>query len=104
MKKRVNKTDEFSNVQFETFRKIGINEVDDLKDESPSCFTGNVRFKKFKVTVSLIEEPVEVYQQRLQQMWDKCDNHHQIAPLREAAESIGYEFVNNFGSKRKSVN
>lgn len=76
-------------ISFETFRKIGSYEAMNLKQDEPSCFNGMVRLKKYKVTIEEIDEPIEVYKQRLQKMWEACDNHHHYEPLKNAANSIG---------------
>lgn len=88
-------------IEFETFRKFSSYETVNLKKNEPSCFNGLVEFKKYKVTVEPVEEPVEVYQERLQKMWDECDNFHHWQPLKKAAESVGYSFTNSAGTKRK---
>jgi len=89
-----------STVSIETFRKIGSWELSNLTNKEPSCFNRDVSFKKWKVTIEPIEEPIEVYQERLQKLWDECDNHHNWQPLKSAADSIGYTLSGSAGSKR----
>ena len=89
-----------STVSFETFRNIGTYETMNLKKSEPSCFNGMVNFKKYKVTIEEVLEPVEIYQERLQKMWDECDNYHHWQPLKQAANSIGYTLSGSAGSKR----
>jgi len=88
--------------QIETYRNPGW-ELDNLSKSSPEpyCFNGVVAFKRYKITVEIIEEPVEVYQERLELLWVKCDNHHHWLPLQAAASSIGYTFKGERGSQRK---
>lgn len=88
-------------VSFETFRKIGSYELSSLTNREPSCFNRDVSFKKWKVTIEPVEEPIEVYHGRLQKLWDECDNHHNWQPLQSAAKSIGYVLLGSAGSKRK---
>ena len=67
----------------------------------PSCWNGDVSVLKYRITVELIEEPVEVIRARLQDLWDRCDNHHHAAPLQSAANRYGVELVGQYGTKRK---
>jgi hypothetical protein len=87
----------------ETFRKIGDYELNgySFNNNKPSCFNGNVSFKKYRVTIEIIDEPVEVYQERLEKLWVECDNFHHWTPLDEAAAEIGYTFKGERGSQRK---
>lgn len=70
----------------------------------PSCYNGDVRFKRYKITVEPIEEPVEVYQERLQKLWDDSDNYHHSNPLQNAAKSIGYVLIGERGKNKKRIN
>ena len=53
-----------------------------LIENEPTCFNGDVRVLRYKVTVELIEETDEVIRARIQKMLDECDNHHHHGPLR----------------------
>lgn len=88
-------------ISFDTFRKIGLYEQHNLQSKEPSCFNGNVSIRKYKVTIEPIEESNEVLAERLQKLWDECDNHHHWTPLKNAALQIGYELKGNAGSLRK---
>ncbi len=89
-------------MEFETFRKFGNYDVTSYTQKEPSCFNGNVNIHKYKITVEVIAEPIEVLEQRLQKLWDECNNSHNVEPLRNAAKEIGYVFPNNsYGTKRK---
>lgn len=68
---------------------------------APSSFNDSVTFRKYRVTVELIDEPVEILQERLEKLWADCDNHHQWMPLENAARSIGYTFKGERGSNKK---
>ncbi len=87
-------------IVFETFREIGSYQISNMTSEHPTCFNGNVNFRKYKVTIEPIEEPNEVLAERIQKMWDECNNHHHVEPLRKAAASIGYELKNRYGTNK----
>ena len=76
---------------FETFREIDGHAKHQLIQDSPSCFNGMVRVRKYKVTVELIDEPIEVIHARIQKMWDECDNHHNREPLKVEAKKYDLE-------------
>ena len=98
--KALNKTDVSSSTSFETFRNIGSYEIGNMTHKEPSSFNGEVRIKKYKVTIEESIEPQEVYEQRIQDLWDRCDNMHHYTPIKKMAEKIGYELKNDFGYKR----
>lgn len=85
----------------ETFKEIKGYWLNQLKKESPSCINSMVEVEKYKVTIEKIEEPKEVYQKRLQKLWDECDNHHHWRPLQATAKRLGVELKGGAGSKRK---
>lgn len=74
---------------FETFREISDYTIDNLTFENPSCFNGDVRVIKYKVTIEKIEESIEVIQKRIQKLWDECDNWHHREPLRRIGKKYG---------------
>ena len=76
---------------FETFTEIGGYTKRQLISEEPTCFNGLVRVRKYKITVELVDEPVEVIQARIKKMWDECKNHHHWLPLKAEAEKYGLE-------------
>lgn len=86
---------------FETFKQIGSYEQSVLQKKDATCFNGMVNIHKYKVTIEPIEEPKEILAERLQKLWDECDNLHHWTPLQEAAKEIGYELKGSFGSLRK---
>jgi hypothetical protein len=86
---------------FETYRNISDYQISNLKHENPSCFNGNIEITKYRVTIEEVEEPKEVLQARLQELWDKCNNWHHWKPLRAAARKLGYEFKNYPGIKKE---
>lgn len=91
-------------VSFETFREIGDWEIDNLTQKEPSCFNGIVRVKKTRVTIEVTEETKEVYQQRLQKLWEESENHHDYYPIENESKSLGVKLTGSFGEKRKDSN
>ncbi len=89
-----------SSISFETFRKLSSYDISNIKKDEPSSFNGNIEFRKYKITVEPVDESFEVLSERLQLMWDKCDNFHHWDPLKAAAKSIEYELQDSPGSKR----
>lgn len=90
-----------STICFETFRKIGAYEESNLRQKDASCFNGMVNIRKYRVTIEPIEEPKEILAERLQKLWDECDNYRHWTPLHKAAKEIGYELKGSLGSLRK---
>jgi hypothetical protein len=88
-------------IEFETFREIGSFEQSNITQKEPSSFNGWVRVVKYKVTFEEIEEPIEVYRERLQKLWDECDNMRHWDPIKATAKKYGIELTGNAGSKRK---
>ena len=88
-------------VSFETFRKIGSYELMNLTSTEPTCFNGNVNIRKYKVTIELLEESNEVLAERLQNLWDNCDNYHHHNPLKFEANEIGYQLKGYAGDLRR---
>ena len=86
--------------QFETFRVLGAYDTNNLTSNEPSCFNGDICIKKYRITVEEIEEPKEIYEQRLQKLWDECNNWHHWDPLKKEAKKIGYELVGNAGKNK----
>ena len=89
-------------ISFETFRKVGSYEQSSLLAKEASCFNENVSIRKYKITIEPIEEPNEILAERLQKLWDECNNFHHFNPLKNAAKQIGYKLKGDFGSARRS--
>lgn len=85
----------------ETFYPVGNWEFRNWQVAAPSTMNGWVRFKKYKITVEEVFEPVEILQERLETLWVENDNSHNWGPLQAAVASIGYEFKGERGSKKK---
>jgi hypothetical protein len=86
----------------ETFRDVGRYEIGQLKSAEPSCFNGYVRVTKYRVTVEVVDEPLEVVHERLRKLWRECDNMHHYHPLKNAAARFGLELdPNELGKDRE---
>lgn len=88
-------------MEFETFRSLGAWHRGQLQSKEPSSFNGDVIIKKTKVTFEVIEESKEVYQERIQQLWDLCDNMNHAEPIKYVAKELGYELKGERGNKIK---
>ncbi len=68
----------------------------------PSSDNGEVQIVRFKqtLTIEVVQEPLEIYCERLQSLWDMCDSHRHWQPLRKAAAELGYALVGEPGNKR----
>lgn len=86
-------------IEFETFKELSFYNQMQMTLKEPSAFNREVRIKKFKVTIEPIEEPNEVYCQRVQQLWDYCDNHHNWTPIQKVAKELGYALQGSVGNK-----
>ncbi len=87
--------------EFETFRTFGSYELTSLKKDNVSVFNGIVEVEKYRVTIERIDEPKEAYRERLQKLWEECDNHHHWDPIRRKANELGVELTGSQGIKRK---
>lgn len=97
--RKVKPKDPYAPEIFETFRRPGHWEINPLM--VPSCFNGYVNVEKHRVTVEKIKEPIGVVAARLQDLWDRCDNHHNWLPLKKAAEDLGVTLQGRSGAKRE---
>lgn len=71
----------------------------------PTCFNGDVRVEKYRVTIEKVEEPVEVIHERLRKLWRESDNHHHYEPIRSVARKWGLELdPSEHGRARKLRN
>lgn len=85
------KHDDSKTNAFETYKKIDDYAKRNLIDDAPSCFNGEVRVRRYKVTVEIIDEPLEVIQSRIKDLWDKNNNHHNWQPLKAVAKNYGFD-------------
>ncbi len=75
----------------ETFRDPRGYWLNQVKKAEPSCFNGMVEVRKYRVTVELVDEPEEVIRERIQKLWDECENHHHWQPLKASGRRYGLE-------------
>jgi len=86
----------------ETFHRVGDWDLNRLTENGHSIFNGVVSLRRYRITVEEIVEPKEVLTARLQDLWDRSDNHHEWGPLKCTAHGLGYELKGSAGSKRKT--
>jgi len=67
---------------------------------TPGAFNGMVEVVKYKITIEIVQEEKEVYRQRLQKLWEECDNYHSYHPLESEARRLGVTLEGNFGAKK----
>ena len=75
-------------VVIETFKSFGTYELDNMRRDM-SCFNGFVSVVKHKVTIEEIPCSQQEMKDRIQLLWDKCDNYHHHGPLKSAAKKHG---------------
>lgn len=101
MKKKSKMIELPDKVEIETFRDPRGFSLNQLKQDEPSCINF-LSIRKFRVTVELIDEPVEVIQERIKKLWYECDNHHAFDSLKAAGKQYGIALdYNDFGKFRK---
>lgn len=88
-------------IVFETFRAVGVWERNQMEQVHPSAFNGQVRVKRYRVTIEEIEESDEVIRERLLKLWREDGNYHHVDPLRAMAKKYGLELnMEDFGRDR----
>ena len=90
-KKDIPKPHEPYRIEMETMRQpwVTSREIRAMVAPTHDAFNGCVHVRKYKVTVEMIDEPIEVIQARIQDLWDNCDNSHNWNPLRYMGERYG---------------
>lgn len=73
----------------ETFRTFGSYELDQWRQPEISCFNGSIKVRRYRVTIEEIEEPPEVIEARLIELWETCTNHHHRAAIDAVAKRNG---------------
>jgi hypothetical protein len=99
-----NKTKEITRQEIETFRNPIGYDLDNLcySNREPSCFNSVVSVRKYRVAAELIEEPIEVIQERIKKLFLESDNRHHYEPLMREAKKYGLELnYEDFGKLRK---
>lgn len=75
---------------FETFQRPTAYYINNLKAlNKPACFNGSVYIRRYRVTVELIGEPKEVYEERLRALWDNTKNIHHWDAIKREASRLG---------------
>lgn len=81
------------NKSFETFRQIGPNQIANLTSPEPYAFNGGINVLKYKVTIELVEESKDIYEQRLQRLWDVCDNPNYYKSFIDISKEMGIKLT-----------
>lgn len=55
----------------------------------PTSFNGIVRVRRYRVTIEVIDEPVEVIHARITKLWREGDNYHHSEPIKQVARKYG---------------
>ena len=94
----------FPDYKGEVIESYGVEhwEISSLERCQPSCFNDNLRLRKYRITVELVEEPKEVIAARLQDLWDNSDHYRHSDLLRAAAAELGYKLVGCRGHKSRT--
>ena len=58
--------------------------------DQPTCIN-SLKIRRYRVTVELIDEPIEVLRDRVRKMWRETRNYHYTGAIREAAFALGIE-------------
>lgn len=85
----------------ETFRDPRGWTIQNMEQKEPSCFNGCASVYRWRVTVEKIVEPVEVIQDRLENLYRESGNYHDYDALMRVAKSIGYTFTGKFRQDEK---
>lgn len=72
-----------------------------IERNEPSCFNGFVDVRKYRITIEMIDEPIEVIQQRIVDLWEGTYNHHNNRPLEEMAKRYSCEHLLTWESRGK---
>jgi hypothetical protein len=76
-------------------------ELDNLErnNKEPTAFNSTVRIKKYKITIELIEEPLERLKERLKELYKKETNWHNKEALNGYSKSIFGVIVSELDKK-----
>lgn len=69
--------------------------------DAPFCINETVGIFKFKITVEQVDEPAEVLQERLRDLWRKCANHHHFTHMKQMGKALGIELAADELGKEK---
>lgn len=76
-----------------TFREIDTYAIGQMTQAKPSSFNGMVRVRKYRVTVELVDEPIETIRARIIDLWERCHNHHQWNAIHTEAARYGLDLT-----------
>ena len=63
--------------------------IRDRDQRGPTCFNG-ISLRQYRVTVELVDEPIEVLRERLLELWAKSErNPHRWSGFERAAAELG---------------
>lgn len=86
---------------FETFYAIDHATIRSLQRDAPYICAGSVSYRKYRVTVELIDEPKSILAERLEDMWANTTNCHHAEALHKAAKAIGIKLQLPYGKRKK---
>lgn len=101
-KKDIPKPHEPYRIEMETMREpqVTSREIWAMIFPAPDAFNGNVHVRKYKITAEMIDEPIEVIQSRIQELWDNCASYQLWEPLKYMASRYGMELSHDTQKKR----
>lgn len=85
-------------VEFETYLRPHLN-GQDYEQDTPSAFNGEIRIRRFRITVEEVEESNDILCERLQSLWEQGGSWQLEAIFKEAADELGYKLQGTYGSK-----
>jgi hypothetical protein len=89
-------------VAFDFFGAPSYFDLMQYEGKSPSCFNGNVKVERYRVTFERVDEPDDLVRERLVALWRASDNHHHVGPLRAKAAKYGLKLdMNDWGKDRR---
>ena len=83
-----------------TYKHIEQYDLRNLQEEAPYVRNHSIGYRKYAITIELIDEPNDVLCERLEHLWVSSTNHHDSDVLRSEAKKLGYKFKGEFGSKK----
>lgn len=87
--------------EFVTFRNVDTYAIGQMTQDAPSSFNGMARVRRYRVTVELLDEPIETIRARIVDLWERCNNHHQWGGIEAEAARYGLDLTPHVrGSKR----
>ncbi len=87
----------FEPVEIETYQSPSSVAKELSLSDMPSVSNGILRFRKYRVKIELIEEPVEILHDRLLYLWDKCTNANDAERLRSVADALDFKLQGPWG-------